>query len=315
MSPGDVQILVSTYNGAAFLEQQLDSLLRQTYQNWQLLIRDDGSTDRTLKIIKTYVERYPGKILHVEDAHGNLGPGQSFAVLLSQAQASYIMFCDQDDVWLPDKIEISRNKMIELENIYGRTSPILVHSDLMVVNESLNVVSTSMWQFQQNNPYIARRFNRSLMQNAVTGCTVLINKSLKGFATPIPKQAAMHDWWLALVAVAFGQVGIIEKATVLYRQHSKNEIGAQGWTGKHLLYKAMHFWQVEALQASLLKVEKQAEAFAKQYGHMLSPMNRKATYHLATLSHQNALSKRVNILRYRTLKTGFFRNLGLLLRA
>lgn len=308
-----IQILLSTYNGAAFLEEQLESLLAQTYQDWQLLIRDDGSRDATPEIIKKYATKHQ-KIVFLEDSLGNLGASQSFAVLLEQTQDLYIMFCDQDDVWLPDKIALSISKMKELENQHRATTPILVHSDLVVVKQSLEVIADSMWHYQQNNPYIAKHFHRSLMQNAVTGCTVMINKSLKELAMPIPRLASMHDWWLALVATAFGQVGIIEKSTILYRQHGKNEVGAQAWTGRHLIKKALHFWQREALQASLQAVENQSKAFTEQYGHKLSPADLAATHHLATLSQQNALSKRFNLLRYQTLKTGFFRNLGLFLR-
>ncbi len=305
---------MSTYNGAAFLEEQLESLFSQTYQDWELLVRDDGSQDKTLEIVKRYAAQYPEKISLTKDSQGNLGASQSFGAILQKTKSPYIMLCDQDDGWLPDKISLSLAKMMQLENSYGEVTPLLIHSDLKVVDDRLRAIAPSLWQFQQNNPYLAKQLHRSLMQNAVTGCTVMINKSLKAISQPIPQQAAMHDWWLALVAIAFGQVGLVEQPTVLYRQHSQNEIGAQGWTGNHLAAKALRFWQREELKTSLADIEQQAQAFAEQYGHGLSAKQLAATRSLATLSRQNPLEKRLRLIRHQTLKTGFSRNLGLFIR-
>ena len=110
-----IAILMSTYNGECYLKDQIESILSQTYKDWILYIRDDGSTDRTIRIIKTYVGNYPDKIIYEYDRLGNLGSGRSFMKLLSSIDSDYYMFCDQDDVWLPSKIEKTYLKMKSLE--------------------------------------------------------------------------------------------------------------------------------------------------------------------------------------------------------
>ena len=102
-----VDILLATYNGERFLQKQIDSILQQTYSNFTIYIRDDGSKDGTIKIIKDYAQKYPNKILFIEDILGNLGVTQNFNELMKYSSANYIAFSDQDDIWLPQKIEKS----------------------------------------------------------------------------------------------------------------------------------------------------------------------------------------------------------------
>ena len=100
-----IAILMSTYNGERYLREQIDSLLNQTYKDWKLYIRDDGSTDETISIIESYVNDYPDLIVLLKDDLGNLGSARSFMRILSVVDADYYMFCDQDDVWLPNKVK------------------------------------------------------------------------------------------------------------------------------------------------------------------------------------------------------------------
>ena len=125
-------ILLGTYNGGRFLREQLDSLFAQTMKDFQLYIRDDGSTDDTMLIVKEYQQLHPN-IVKVEDEGKNLGAKGNFERLLALTDADYYMFCDQDDVWLPDKIEVSFAKMKQMEQRYGDI-PLLVHTDLEVVD-------------------------------------------------------------------------------------------------------------------------------------------------------------------------------------
>ncbi|MER3478802.1 MAG: glycosyltransferase family 2 protein, partial [Leptolyngbya sp. ERB_1_2] len=111
MSKPNVDILLATYNGADFLGEQLDSLLRQTYRDWQLLIRDDGSEDQTLNIIESYITSRSRQIYLFKDNHRALGAVGNFAKLIKYSQAEYTLFCDQDDVWLKEKLELSLKRM------------------------------------------------------------------------------------------------------------------------------------------------------------------------------------------------------------
>ena len=107
-----IDILLSTYNGEVFLGELIDSVMGQTYQDCRLLVRDDGSTDGTLGILRTYQDNYPQRIVLTNDMLGNVGVIKSFELLLANSSSEYIMFCDQDDVWLPNKVELSVLKMI-----------------------------------------------------------------------------------------------------------------------------------------------------------------------------------------------------------
>ena len=227
-----IAILLSTYNGAPYLEDFLISLEKQTYQNWDLMVRDDGSSDDTLVILQKFSDNI-NKVSILKDRQ-NLGAKKSFSTLVNVAlqspeQYEYIMFADQDDIWLPDKIEKTYLKMKEFER--SRPSlPLLVHSDVSVVDEKLNVLASSFWSYQHIEP-TRDKLNHLLLHNIVTGCTVMVNRALAENVKTIPNEAIMHDWWMAMVASAFGKIGYIDEPLILYRQHGSNDTGAKnyGW--------------------------------------------------------------------------------------
>ena len=120
MGSAEISICMATYNGEKYLKEQLDSILAQVNTDWKLLIRDDGSEDSTIEIIEDYAEKYPDKIELTTDSFGRLGPCMSFSRLLDLADAEYIMFCDQDDVWLSNKIALTLGAMKQAEQINRR---------------------------------------------------------------------------------------------------------------------------------------------------------------------------------------------------
>jgi glycosyltransferase involved in cell wall biosynthesis len=225
-------IILPTYNGEKYLAQQLDSLQRQTFNNWQLLIRDDGSTDQTLAIVKKYLCN-DSRITLIEDIHNNLGACAGFSLLMTTALelgAGYVAFCDQDDIWLPEKLEITLNRIQMLESNNGVETPLLVHTDLEIVNENLDTISHSFIEFENIKDPSAPKLNRLLVQNYVVGCTMLCNRALLQVASPVPTPVRMHDWWLAAFAVAVGQLSFIAQPTIRYRQHSNNTLGVGGFS-------------------------------------------------------------------------------------
>ena len=135
-----IDILMATYNGGKYISEQINSILNQTYKEWTLYIRDDGSKDNTVDIIDDYCKKYPGKIIRIKDDKLGLGAKLNFSELMKYSKSNYCMFADQDDVWLNTKIEDTMNKMIEAENIHGKETPILVHTDLKVVDGNLNII-------------------------------------------------------------------------------------------------------------------------------------------------------------------------------
>lgn len=221
-----VDILMATYNGEKYIAEQIDSILNQNYEDWKLYIRDDGSNDKTLEIIKKYIYNYPEKIILIEDSKKNLGVKLNFTELMKYSESDYCMFCDQDDVWLKDKITLTLNNMIDMESKYGKDTPILVHTDLKVVDTKLNILNESFWNFININP-TRNNLNQLLVENTVTGCTAMINKSLRILSSDIPNECVMHDWWLAIIASTMGKICVVNDATILYRQHLNNQIGAR----------------------------------------------------------------------------------------
>ncbi len=233
MNNKKVTILLSTYNGDKHLKELLDSLHSQSYSQFNIIVRDDNSADTTLKILNSYR-------LQVIPASENIGAKCSFSTLLDYAiqndDGHYFMFCDQDDIWESDKVEKTLLKMQSMEKKYGDI-PLLVHTDLKVVDEKLNMIDESFMRFQ----YIEARHNKLnnlLMQNTITGCTMMINRELAELSLPIPNDSVMHDWWQGLIASQFGSIGYLEDTTILYRQHANNTVGSKGFSYLEIIKKA-----------------------------------------------------------------------------
>ena len=221
-----IDVLMATYNGERYLKEQINSLLSQTCKDFVVSIRDDGSDDQTVNIVKEYEKYYPEKVRLIRDEGKHLGVCGNFRELLMSSRAPYVMLCDQDDVWLPEKIDLTLRKMIELENKHGKSAPLLVFTNLELVDDRLSTIHKSFWDYQQLNPN-NNTLNYLLLENIVTGCTTMMNDRLRDIAQNIDPGARMHDWWIALVASAFGFMDYIETPTVRYRQHAKNVVGGK----------------------------------------------------------------------------------------
>ncbi|MBN4076889.1 glycosyltransferase family 2 protein [Mariprofundus ferrooxydans] len=284
---------MATFNGDAFLKQQLDSICMQD-GSWHLIIRDDGSTDLTAEILSSY-KRIHGNISVITDQFGNQGACCNFNKLLIEAEKvtsnQYFLLADQDDVWEWDKLK----KQLTLMKCMEKKHPdqaILIHSDLAVVDQDLNTIDLSMMRYQGIQHEPLKPLNVLLTHNFVTGCTILMNRRLLEFALPMPADALMHDWWLALCAAVFGHIGYIDQPLVKYRQHDRNEVGAKHvneflnplskvfqkrWVeGKINLFKSMKQAQVLAERIREHDPENQHLALVEEYASLqyLSPMQR-----------------------------------------
>ncbi len=221
----DIDVLMATYNGASYIDEQIKSIKNQTFKNWKLFIRDDGSTDETLNIIESEIIGWEDKIVLIHSDKEIDGISGNFYELLKISKAQYITFSDQDDVWLKCKLEILYNKCLLLEKENSDITPVLVHSDLKVVDSDLNKISDSFFKSQIMKPE-RDSIRQLLVQNIVTGCTVLMNRQLKDLIMPFHKDMVMHDWWIALIAGISGVIGFIPEPLILYRQHGGNSVGA-----------------------------------------------------------------------------------------
>jgi glycosyltransferase involved in cell wall biosynthesis len=238
LNPKDPKVLIylATYNGETFINEQIESIINQSYLNWVLLICDDLSTDSTLFLLKKWCA-IDSRIQILDNLDELSGSALSnFSRLVScydEFTADYFCFCDQDDIWFADKLAKSLKVLVEIEkNVFFKKLPALVHSDLEVVDRDLNTINRSFVSMMRLLPSNELLPARLLSRNEVTGCTLMCNKALLEIASPIPSIVIMHDWWLALVAAYMGRIRFLDETLVHYRQHSRNVIGAKSfWHG------------------------------------------------------------------------------------
>lgn len=222
-----IAVVLPTYNGEKYIQQQINSILSQTVQNWYLYIRDDNSNDKTPQIIREYSKKFPDKITVITDRKGNLGVTNNVFEILSYVNNEYIMFCDQDDIWNKNKIKVLYN-YIRIKEKEFPDIPLLVHSDSIIVDKNLNIICDSFTNYASLNRKNSNLSNL-LQFNIVQGSSSIFNKKLffklkNLFGKPINSKI-YHDWWCALTAAAFGKIFFCNKPLMLYRQHTKNLVG------------------------------------------------------------------------------------------
>lgn len=235
-----VDILLPTYNGEAYIAEQINSLLNQTYSNIKILIRDDGSTDKTNKIIHEFAKK-DSRIIINNDPKDNLGLVDNINQLLGFSDGEYIMFCDQDDVWFTNKVEVLLNEILRLESDLNKKTPLLIHSDCYVTDENLNGRDL----FKGSKP-LQYGLRNSLFKFYVQGASVIFNLSLKNEIYPFISDIYLHDRYTHLVAEIVGQRSYINSPLMYYRQHSKNLVGSDNVLGKvknTLLLKNFNYFQ------------------------------------------------------------------------
>lgn len=296
-----IDILLATHNGARFLPELLRSLEVQTCQAWQLIVRDDGSSDDSLDIVRHWAKRAQRTCV-IRDGGGSLGAAASFATLLRCSDAPYFMLCDQDDVWLPGKIARLLEAIQSAEARRGDDTPILAHSDLVVVGNDLEQVHPSLWQYQRlMKPLPDHPYTRLAFHNCVTGCASIGNAALRAAALPIPHEAMMHDWWLALVAGTFGEIVELTEPTVLYRQHGNNTLGAKS---RRLSLALRRLIDDPAAFAQRMRMiiggtQRQAKAFSERFAERLEPNAAAFFREYGSLNEGSFLKRKSFPFRYR----------------
>ena len=222
-----VDILLATYNGEKYLREQLDSILAQDYNDFNLIISDDCSTDSTREILEDY-EKKDDRI-RVIYQQNNMGSNKNFEFLLSQVSSKYYMFSDQDDVWNKDKVKLS------LETI-EKNDLDLVYTDLEVVNEDLVTVNKS---FNKKMKLIRKQrkfndFRLEYLYNCVTGCTMICKSENLKYILPFPEtKNILHDYWIALITSINGKIYYLDVPTLKYRQHVNNQVGTSRYTQRY----------------------------------------------------------------------------------
>ena len=240
MTNNNIAILMATYNGERYLKEQINSLLAQTYQDWHLYVHDDGSADNTVTIVKDYAKHYPDKVTLLEYPSQG-GACMNFLSLMEKVEAPYYMFCDQDDVWLPNKIELSIQAMETLQQQYPQT-PIIICTDMYVVDQNLSIINNSWWNYSRIYPMYIRAFEDCAATAGVTGCTMLFNHEAKDCCMSAGPKVFMHDCWVCICALKkHGILHCIAEPLNKYRQHGGNTLGAGISVSKmNLIYRLTH---------------------------------------------------------------------------
>jgi glycosyltransferase involved in cell wall biosynthesis len=275
----------------------------------RIVVRDDGSTDGTRALLTAWTARFPDRFTVLPDDGRRLGACGNFAELLAASTARRVMFCDQDDRWHQEKIAASWAAMDRLEAVHGADRPLLVHGDVHLVDARLQPLGSTLSQSIRVRLDAVGELHRQLVQNAATGCTMMLNRPLIDACVPLPQESIMHDWWVALVASAIGSVAVLPEPLLDYRQHQANVIGAQGMRLGRLVQR---FGSRGAVAQRFARAAAQAEALLVRHAGAMSVKQRRVCAAFAALPKQGWWGRRVVVVRHGFWMSGWMRNLGML---
>ena len=302
-----VEILMAVYNGEAFLAEQIDSILAQSDRRWHLTISDDGSTDGSGAIIDEYVRRNPDRIARYRSGRRFTNARDHFFHLMRRCDTDYMLFCDQDDVWYPDKVMKTRRALEDAESAWGADTPVLVFSDQTPTDADLTPLAPSLMRYQ-GQFFGCFDYRSILMQNVVTGGAMGVNRALARLAGRGEDASGiiMHDWWLAAVAARFGKIVYIDEPLGAYRQHGKNAVGAKDVDSAG--YMLARLGAIGGVRQAILRKKAQARAFRLAYQADLRPEDERFLEEF-----EKPRSGPAFYLRHLGLIHGFSRRVGLTL--
>ena len=294
-------IVMSTYNGGQYLQRQLDSVLRQTVADFTLLIRDDGSSDDTLKIL----EQYHDPRIRVT-AGGNLGPSGSFLALLEEARqmgTDYVFFCDQDDIWLDNKLELLLAEIQKLPD-----GPALVFSDFAMIDGEDHITGDSYTamaglQIPEDGNFLPKL----LAQPYIFGCACVLNKKLLDLVKDPPAGIEMYDCWIGLVAALFGTVKYLPQATIQHRFHNSNATGQAGMNALSTRLRRVTRQFKKQVENTGLRLH-QAQLLIDRYGDRLTPDRLQQLSQLAEAGRKGGFRAVRTLKKYAVSRGGSLQN-------
>jgi glycosyltransferase involved in cell wall biosynthesis len=318
----EAEVLLATYNGARFLREQIDSIMAQDYGNIRVLARDDGSTDETVEILAQYAERFPSRFRVLPGGVATGNPKNNFLLLMKASTADYICFSDQDDVWLPDKVSRTKQAMDQLEARWGTKLPLLVFTDLHLVDDQLKILHTSFWAYMNIDPARINRLAEMMVQSVVTGCTAMLNRPLLELSVRMPEEAYMHDLWISWLASFMGKSSSVKTQTVLYRQHDRNVLGTGGNVVGIAAQESNRSWwerirrpHIAAGHVTRWKIgQRQARAFLNEHGSELTAKKRSLLRgFLRCQTSRSRFIRTASLIRYGFFYLGLKPNLAMLI--
>lgn len=300
-----VAIVMAAYNGEKYIAEQITSILNNSYKDIELHICDDGSTDGTEEIVASFVERYPRKVFYHRNEK-NLGVIRNFFFGLNLVEAEYYMFSDQDDVWEKDKILHTLEKMKEQE-AKANSKPVLVFGDAYMVDSYLQSMGNTFQKISNLNPKDTR-LSHVVVENAVIGCTVMLNEALKKKLTVFPKEIRMHDWWVALIAATMGELAFLDEPLLKYRQHGNNTLGGMS----DMSFAKKNLGKIGKIRQGVHGSCYQAKAFLECYWDELTEQQRSVLAYFAEIPEKSWFVRKYRVIRGGYFKTGILKNMALL---
>jgi len=263
-----VSILISTYNGEKYIKEQLESIVNQSYENCEIHLRDDGSSDKTVSIVKEFFENYPDRFFFYQGA--NLGAIGSFNYLISNVCSDLYATCDQDDIWLPNKI-MDQVKAYKT-NFSLDDSPFMCFSDPILYKNSIRSdISLSDVQLM-NIRLLISSYKNLIAMNPVAGCTMLFcNNAKRLYSRAMGNGHIMHDHLMAVLVSLHGKIVFCNKEHVLYRQHDFNVLGNKDTSVRYFLNRLANIFSLLKHDLELLNtvnsnfIDKTAHIFRKVY--------------------------------------------------
>ncbi|WP_459187584.1 glycosyltransferase [Parabacteroides sp. APC149_11_2_Y6] len=231
-----IAILLAAYNAEMYLEQQINSILCQTNQDWTLYIRDDKSTDNTLILIEKYTNQYPDKIIQIDTGGENLGCRANFFRLFETIESLYYMFCDADDEWYSHKVQTLFEAIQDLEKQYP-SLPLQAFADTTVCDENMNIIEYSHWKNTGINPEKFLSYNYMAVCCNAGGACSIYNHKVKELIFPLKNDFLIYDFWIAINVAKHGKFKVIHQPLIKYRQHRNQVYGIKYGKQNSLKYK------------------------------------------------------------------------------
>ena len=297
---------MATYNGASFVAQQIESIQKQVFDGWTIVISDDSSHDETVEILKKISSEDPRvRILPSESKYG--GAKNNFFHLINHSQGDYVLFCDQDDYWLSDKIEMCLEAIGQMEDKWGKSCPLLVSTDAIVADEQLGVIAPSFLDYEAF-PHEHGTLPHTLVENNVCGCTIMCNRTLIELAkiTDAYEDIIMHDWWLNLIATACGKTALVDIPTLKYRQHSSNSVG----THKFSPFALIRNFDIGESRRYWKRTVKQARKLLELYSGDMTPRNSDIISNYLKLFSSSRIHRIFTAISHGFTPTGLARRAG-----
>lgn len=303
-----IHIVLATYNGERFIREQLDSILEGTMDDFSIEVCDDGSADRTLEIVREYAEKY--ECIRIHENEKNLGYARNFIEGIKRSRSPYIMLCDQDDIWKPDKITrtLEAMKTLEQECRHGEEYPLLVFTDAMNYEDG---TGRELGSFHQNSRLNVEKTDPAhlLMENKCIGCTVMVNAAVVPYLETVPEEIRVHDWWLALICSCFGKIHYLPETTLQYRQHHGNMIGGSGF----FAYMKNRILNLRKQRVALEQTFVQGKAFYLLFRDRLGEKEKETVQAFSRMEEAGPLRRRWYVVRFGFCKSGLMRNVALFL--